>query len=206
MFVFKNVSLHHLISRMCVKNNKLSNKSKANVDSGCHGTFLVGLTNRIIPQKIYSSELSASNDDDIICRAYRKLDSDDGSVGDNIVTTKKEDIKLFSFLSKKSSVVRGRVISGNKRRCPLIAVDCGSAPGGWAKFLAEHTCFDVIYSIDPAEMDKRVSSLPVVEHLQMTSEDAIPHLCHILSSSPCAIQLRYLQPRSRRYKRFLVYL
>ena len=172
--------------------NKHNNKSKANVDSGCHGTFLVGLTNHIIPQKIYSSELSASNDDDIICRAHRKLEevfhrwyrTDDGSVGDNIVTTKKEDIKSFSFLSKTSSVVRGRVIAGNKRRCPLIAVDCGSAPGGWTKFLAEHACFDVIYSIDPAEMDKRVSSLPVVEHLQMTSEDAIPHLCHILSSSP----------------------
>jgi hypothetical protein len=32
-------------------------------------------------------------------------------------------------------------------------------------------------------MDKRVSSLPVVEHLQMTCEDALLHLCHILSSS-----------------------
>jgi 23S rRNA U2552 (ribose-2'-O)-methylase RlmE/FtsJ len=200
------------------KNNNNNNKSKANFNGGgCHGTFLVGVTNCIIPQKIYSSKVSASmnNDDDtIICRAYCKLEEvfhrwwhctdDDGNVDDeNIVTTTK---KPFPFLTQISFGERGVVAETTKRRLiindyqeednreggenkttgsPLIAVDCGSAPGGWTKFLTEHTCcFDVIYSIDPAEMDKRVSSLPVVEHLQMTSEDAISHLCHILSSSP----------------------
>lgn len=147
-------------------NNKIRSSCKANIDGGCHGKFLVGVTNHIIPQ-IYSSEVSASNNDDIICRAYCKLE------------------EVFHRYPVRDSNKQG----GKTCCCPLVAVDCGSAPGGWTKFLAEHTYFDIIYSIDPAMMDIRVSSLPMVQHLQMTSEDAIPHLCQIFSSSssssPC---------------------
>ncbi|KAL7544851.1 hypothetical protein ACHAWF_008215 [Thalassiosira exigua] len=59
---------------------------------------------------------------------------------------------------------------------PLIAVDCGAAPGGWTKFLAERTSCDEVYAIDPGELDESVSSLPNVQHMKMTAKEAMPKL------------------------------
>lgn len=47
----------------------------------------------------------------------------------------------------------------------------------------ERTDCDYIYSIDPGDMDPRVSSIPKVRHLKMTSADAVPHLRDALSAS-----------------------
>ena len=138
------------------------------------GTFLVGMAPLALSAcPIYPAALSASDDDDIICRAYRKLEE---------VFVRYQQL----FRPEVDTDATAPSMSGLKRRLnastfPQLAVDCGSAPGGWTKYLAERTSFDVIYSIDPAEMDLRVISLPKVRHLQMTCADAVPYLCdHVL--------------------------
>jgi len=48
------------------------------------------------------------------------------------------------------------------------ALDLGSAPGGWARVLAE-VCAEVV-AVDPAEMDERVIALPNVTHAQLRAD------------------------------------
>jgi len=49
------------------------------------------------------------------------------------------------------------------------ALDLGSAPGGWARVLAER-CAEVV-AVDPAELDERVGTLPNVVHARQRAED-----------------------------------
>lgn len=49
------------------------------------------------------------------------------------------------------------------------ALDLGAAPGGWSHVLAE-TCREVV-AVDPAELDPRVTELPVVKHERRRAED-----------------------------------
>lgn len=49
------------------------------------------------------------------------------------------------------------------------ALDLGSAPGGWARVLAEH-CAEVV-AVDPAQLDERVENLPNVVHVRQRAED-----------------------------------
>lgn len=131
------------------------------------GTFLVG----IAPWEQSPPIINTVNTSNDICRAYFKLSEaferyrhqNNHIVGDD---------SLFSF---------SKVGSGSKRKnnCPnkpVIAVDCGSAPGGWTKYLTEQTACDEVYAIDPGDMDKSVSSLSNVHHMKMTADKAIPEL------------------------------
>ncbi len=52
------------------------------------------------------------------------------------------------------------------------ALDFGSAPGGWARVLAEAGA-DVT-AVDPAEMDERVLALPNVTHVRRRAEEYLP--------------------------------
>lgn len=52
-----------------------------------------------------------------------------------------------------------------------VAVDLGAAPGGWTKALRDMD-FEV-YAIDPAFLDHRLSSDPLVHHYQMTSQQFV---------------------------------
>lgn len=52
-----------------------------------------------------------------------------------------------------------------------IALDCGAAPGGWSKFLADDMKCKMVYSVDPGKM---TIDLANVDHLQMKIQDAIP--------------------------------
>lgn len=54
-----------------------------------------------------------------------------------------------------------------------IAIDCGSAPGGWTKFLAQDVNMQVVHSVDPGNLD---IDLPNVNHMKMKIQDAIPLL------------------------------
>lgn len=49
------------------------------------------------------------------------------------------------------------------------ALDLGSAPGGWARVLAE-VCVEVV-AVDPAALDERVTALPNVLHVRRRAED-----------------------------------
>ena len=83
--------------------------------------------------------------------------------------------------------------SGSKRKSestrPVIAVDCGAAPGGWTKYLTEQTACDEVYAIDPGKIDESLTSLPSVHHLKMTAAKAIPQLRDILARQDNAIAL-----------------
>lgn len=54
-----------------------------------------------------------------------------------------------------------------------IAIDCGSAPGGWTKFLAQDVNMQLVHSVDPGNLD---IDLPNVNHMKMKIQDAIPLL------------------------------
>eukprot|EP00978_Attheya_sp_CCMP212_P048860 scaffold585624_cov59-Attheya_sp.AAC.2 len=57
-----------------------------------------------------------------------------------------------------------------------IALDCGSAPGGWTKYLIEHFHCPTVYSIDPGSLAPSVSTLKETRHMQMKIQDALPIL------------------------------
>eukprot|EP00550_Attheya_septentrionalis_P004890 CAMPEP_0198298036 /NCGR_PEP_ID=MMETSP1449-20131203/39391_1 /TAXON_ID=420275 /ORGANISM="Attheya septentrionalis, Strain CCMP2084" /LENGTH=565 /DNA_ID=CAMNT_0043999197 /DNA_START=28 /DNA_END=1722 /DNA_ORIENTATION=+ len=57
-----------------------------------------------------------------------------------------------------------------------IALDCGSAPGGWTKYLIERFHCPNVYSIDPGSLAPSVSTLKETRHLQMKIQDALPIL------------------------------
>ncbi|EJK69478.1 hypothetical protein THAOC_09262 [Thalassiosira oceanica] len=131
-------------------------------------SFLVGVAateNTVSP--IFSPEPS-----DDICRAYYKLEE------------VFERVPALRFLSKGGAAVEKT--NGGK---PLLAVDSGSAPGGWSKYILEQTVCTKVFSIDPGEMDESVASLPSLEHLKMKADAAIAKLQQILSKENDRIAL-----------------
>ena len=57
-----------------------------------------------------------------------------------------------------------------------IALDCGSAPGGWTKYLVEHFHCSKVYSVDPGSLAPSVAKLEETRHMQMKIQDALPIL------------------------------
>ena len=57
-----------------------------------------------------------------------------------------------------------------------LALDCGSAPGGWTKYLIEHFGCKQVYSIDPGNLSPSVMKLKETMHMQMKIQDALPKL------------------------------
>ena len=57
-----------------------------------------------------------------------------------------------------------------------VALDCGSAPGGWTKYLAQDMKCKLVHSVDPGNLDADVMELDNVNHLRMKIQDAIPLL------------------------------
>lgn len=134
-------------------------------------TFLVGITPADQSTPVICPRESSG--DDNICRAYNKL---------------LEVFERYRHLTKNPSFPFSHTTNklvGSKRKMtcttkPRIAVDCGSAPGGWTKYLMEQTACDEVYAIDPGDMDESVLSLPGVHHMKMTAARAIPQLREVL--------------------------
>jgi hypothetical protein len=157
-----------------------------NEKMGVRGTFLVGVAPlKLSAPIIYPASSSSSDDDDVICRSYRKLAEafERYRGGRRFHRDVAGRLPPFPFLRDSSARSGSKRRSNDRGDSPLIAIDCGSAPGGWTKYLSERTDCDSIYSIDPGDMDPRVSSIPKVHHLKMTSADAVPHLRDALSAS-----------------------
>lgn len=57
-----------------------------------------------------------------------------------------------------------------------LALDCGSAPGGWTKYLIEHFGCKKVYSIDPGKLSPSVLKLKETIHMQIKIQDALPKL------------------------------
>jgi 23S rRNA U2552 (ribose-2'-O)-methylase RlmE/FtsJ len=60
----------------------------------------------------------------------------------------------------------------------IRALDCGSAPGGWTKFLYDQYHCDCIYSVDPGELAPQVLDLDsfVIRHMPCTIQQAFVQL------------------------------
>ncbi len=54
-----------------------------------------------------------------------------------------------------------------------VALDCGAAPGGWTKYLADELKCSNVYSVDPGELEIQQNG---ITHMQMKIQDAIPLL------------------------------
>lgn len=75
------------------------------------------------------------------------------------------------------------------------ALDLGSAPGGWARVLAEVAA--EVVAVDPAELDERVLALPNVQHVRQRAEAHVAHAqgpfdlltCDMNVESPFAAQM-----------------
>jgi hypothetical protein len=175
--------------------------------SGTTGTFLVGVSpSRLSAPTIYPSMSSPSDVDDIICRSYRKLaEAFERYRAVRLRDDDRDDDRLpsFPFFRRSCATCGSRGgpnaddIDDDNEKCsdchrdratsPLVAIDCGSSPGGWTKYLSERHDIDAIYAIDPGVMNEGVSSLPGVHHLRMTSADAITHLRNVLSPSSSSL-------------------
>jgi len=116
-------------------------------------------TNNIIAE-------DGSGDGDDVSRAYYKL---------------KEALETYQASSSSSSSSSS---TAGRRRNTLqkdlydnsIALDCGSAPGGWTKYLIEHFRCSKVYSIDPGSLSPSVESMKETVHMRMKVQDALPLL------------------------------
>mmetsp|Transcript_833 Transcript_833/g.1852 ORF Transcript_833/g.1852 Transcript_833/m.1852 type:complete len:321 (+) Transcript_833:19-981(+) len=158
---------------------KYDNGKSAQISS-----FLVG----IAPVQETVPPVSSTSDsiDDDVCRAYYKLEEafERYSLSPNI--NSQTFITNVSLDGRKALHWPFPILkAGTKRKSTqqthIIGVDCGSAPGGWTKYLKEQTVCTEIFSIDPGEMAKSISSLSGVNHLKMTAADAIPKISEILA-------------------------
>lgn len=145
------------------------------------GIFLVGIS----PIEQSAPAMHTAPNSDHICRAYYKLSEafERYQYQNNYVAG--ETTPSFSFSTLVGSGSKRK--NGNSK--PIIAVDCGAAPGGWSKYLIEQTACDKVYSIDPGEMDSTITSFPNVHHMKMTAAMAIPQLQSTLSEQDNAVAL-----------------
>ena len=60
--------------------------------------------------------------------------------------------------------------------CDCIAIDCGSAPGGWTKYLAKDAKMKIVHSVDPGDLDPAIEVDNNVNHMRMKIQEAIPRL------------------------------
>ena len=130
-------------------------------------SFLVG----VAAVEYTVSPVFAPEPSDDICRAYYKLE------------------EVFERVPAIRYLLKGGAVETANAGKPLLAVDSGSAPGGWSKFILEQTLCTKVFSIDPGEMDQSVASLPSLEHLKMKADAAIPKLQQLLSKEDNQIAL-----------------
>lgn len=122
------------------------------------GLYMLGLTES--DKQVESAireEYEEKNSDANICRAYLKLQ------------------EAFARYDQPLSPLKQNP----------VALDCGAAPGGWTKYLAEEFDSPKVYSVDPGDLDPSVICMDGVEHLQMTIADALP----IVKKDPNGIDL-----------------
>lgn len=157
-----NLSIVQIDTAEEINKNKSTNDGKLG-----SGTFLIGMASC---EQTVSPISNPINNPDDICRAYYKLS------------------EVFERYQPNGFQLKNRKGGTNSQR-PIIAVDCGSAPGGWTKYIIEQTECEEVYSIDPGELAESISSMPNVHHMKMTAEKAIPILRDNLSQSNASIAL-----------------
>ena len=119
---------------------------------------LIALDGNLALDSTINNGESTSNDDGEVevGRAYYKL---------------KEAIETYKSSSNEKNKIHSDLYDES-----VVALDCGSSPGGWTKYLIEHFNCKTVYSIDPGKLAKSVSKLEQTKHIQMKIQDAIPLL------------------------------
>ena len=110
----------------------------------------------------------------------------DGNLVDNIDGSSSDDGEVEvgrAYYKLKEAIETYKSSNNDKNKIHsnlydelVVALDCGSAPGGWTKYLIEHFNCKTVYSIDPGKLAKSVSQLEQTKHIQMKIQDAIPLL------------------------------
>ena len=153
--------------------------------NGNHGVTTTGYTNNngtyrvgISPSQQCTSPIHNINNSNDICRAFHKLseaferyrhESSSDFIGGR-------DAPFFPTPCTQQQQQAGSKRKKDSSNKTIIGVDCGSAPGGWTKYLIEKAGCDKVYSIDPGGLDDTLSSLDSVYHLKMTAAKAIPEI------------------------------
>jgi len=79
-----------------------------------------------------------------------------------------DDAVSRAYFKLKEAFTLCNVDTGQFHGC--VALDCGSAPGGWTKYLASDLGCGLVYSVDPGKLLIDMSN---VRHIQMKIQDAI---------------------------------
>jgi hypothetical protein len=80
----------------------------------------------------------------------------------------------FKIKEAISRYERERVNFSMESYRDCIAIDCGSAPGGWTKYLAQDAKLRLVHSVDPGDL--LTMDVYNVNHMRMKIQDAIPRL------------------------------
>ena len=122
---------------------------------------LIALDGNLVDSSNNNNDGKSSDDGEVeVGRAYYKLKEAIETYKSSSSNNEEGENKLYSDLYDES----------------VVALDCGSAPGGWTKYLIEHFNCKTVYSIDPGKLAKSVSQLEQTKHIQMKIQDAIPLL------------------------------
>lgn len=112
---------------------------------------MTGISKSFTLENINNDSNNNSIDEDVISRAYFKL---------------KEAFETYE-IDHSASFDRQTLLKDT------VAIDVGSAPGGWTKFLAYDMQCKLVHSVDPGEL---LVDMKNVNHLQMKIQDAMPLL------------------------------
>lgn len=124
--------------------------------------YMIGISRASLELDVVDTNniIGEDGDGDDVSRAYYKL---------------KEAVETYTATRGK---LQGELYDGS-----IIAVDGGSAPGGWTKYLIEHFNCDTVHSVDPGLLAPSVLDLKGTNHMQMKIQDAMPLLLKDESSA-----------------------
>jgi 23S rRNA (cytidine2498-2'-O)-methyltransferase len=77
------------------------------------------------------------------------------------------------------------------------ALDLGAAPGGWTRILRQHAMS--VVAVDPADLDPRIASDPMVQHVRQTSQAYLP-----TTSEPFSVILNDMRMDARDAARIML--
>jgi len=117
--------------------------------------------------KLYMAGISTASFELDVVDTNKGISTEDGRGG---------DVNRAYYKLKEAFQIYGADHGIGKELKGSVALDCGSAPGGWTKYLIEHLHCKKVYSIDPGELSSSVRDLKETSHMQMRVQDAIPIL------------------------------
>jgi len=151
-----------------------------NNDVKSNNLYMWGLSEASLNEDVVDANNLIALDGNLVVDSNNDGNDEDGSSDDGEVEVGRAYYKLKEAIEtyKSSNNNEGgrNKIHSDLYDESVVALDCGSAPGGWTKYLIEHFNCKTVYSIDPGKLAKSVSKLDETKHIQMKIQDAIPLL------------------------------